>query len=135
MTCGEHGGPICQVAGCLGSLRHAQDQHAQQSVPCHVVVDVMIVHAARHGSPTRPALSILFLRFSCSSVGASTCTGSGVPPSAVPFCYTVSKFGEALILKVNSFDNNTGSFDLTSSGLHSISCLGKPFSKSCPTPR
>ena len=60
MTCGEHGGPICQVAGCLGSLRHAQDQHAQQSVPCHVVVDVMIVHAARHGSPTRPALSILF---------------------------------------------------------------------------
>ena len=36
VTCDEHGGPICQVAGCLGTLRHAQDQHAQQSVPCHV---------------------------------------------------------------------------------------------------
>ena len=36
VTCDEHAGPICQVAGCLGTLRHAQDQHAQQSVPCHV---------------------------------------------------------------------------------------------------
>ena len=33
-------------------------------------------------------------------------------------------------LKVNSFDSEAGSFDLTGSGLESISCLGKSFSKS-----
>ena len=44
------------------------------------------------------------VRSSGSSVGATTCTGSGDPPSAIPFCYTESKFGETVNLKVNSFD-------------------------------
>ena len=35
-----------------------------------------------------------------------------------------------LNLKVNSFDSEAGSFDLTGNGLESISCLGKSFSKS-----
>ena len=38
--------------------------------------------------------------------------------------------GETVNLKVNSFDSEAGSFDLTGSGLESISCLGKSFSKS-----
>ena len=58
------------------------------------------------------------------SVGARTCTGSGDPPSAIPFCYTESKLGERVNLKVNSFDSEAGSFDLTGSGPESISCLG-----------
>ena len=36
-------------------------------------------------------VEIPFVRSSCSSVGATTCTGSGDPPSAAPFCYTGSK--------------------------------------------
>ena len=38
--------------------------------------------------------------------------------------------GERVNLKVNSFNSEAGSFDLTGSGLESISCLGKSFSKS-----
>ena len=38
--------------------------------------------------------------------------------------------GERVNLKVNSFNSENGSFDLTGSGLESISCLGKSFSKS-----
>merc|ERR1712209_108032 len=75
-------------------------------------------------------VEVPLVRSSCSSVGATTCTGSGDPPSAVPFCYTGSKLGETVNLKVNSFDSEAGSFDLTGSGLESISCLGKSFSKS-----
>jgi prophage tail gpP-like protein len=75
-------------------------------------------------------VDVPLVRSSCSSVGATTCTGSEDPPSAVPFCYTGSKLGETVNLKVNSFDSEAGSFDLTGSGLESISCLGKSFSKS-----
>merc|ERR1712012_1014524 len=75
-------------------------------------------------------VDVPLVRSSCSSVGSTTCTGSGDPPSAVPFCYTGSKLGETVNLKVNSFDSEAGSFDLTGSGLESISCLGKSFSKS-----
>ena len=74
------------------------------------------------------------VRSSCNSVGATTCTGKENPPSAIPFCYTGSKLGERVNLKVNSFDSEAGSFDLTGSGLESISCLGKSFqewSRSC----
>ena len=67
---------------------------------------------------------------SCSSVGATTCTGSGDPPSAAPFCYTGSKLGETVNLKVNTFASEAGSFDLMGNGLESISCLGKSFMKS-----
>ena len=42
---------------------------------------------------------------SCSLVGAMTCTGSGDTPSAGPFCYTGSKLGERVNLKVNSSDS------------------------------
>ena len=38
--------------------------------------------------------------------------------------------GERVNLKMNSFNSEAGSFDLTGSGLESISCLGKSFSKS-----
>ena len=38
--------------------------------------------------------------------------------------------GERVNLKVNSFNSEAGSFDLTGSGLESISRLGKSFSKS-----
>ena len=71
-------------------------------------------------------VEVPLVRSSCSSVGATTCTGSGDPP----FCFTGSKFGETVNLKVNTFDNKAGSFDLTGSGLESISCLRKSFTKS-----
>ena len=38
--------------------------------------------------------------------------------------------GETVNLKVNTFASEAGSFDLTGSGLESISCLGKSFTKS-----
>ena len=75
-------------------------------------------------------VDVPLVRSSCSSVGATTCTGSGDPPSAVPFCYPGSKLGERVNLKVNSFDSEAGSFDLTGSGLESIFCLRRSFSKS-----
>ena len=75
-------------------------------------------------------VDVPLVRSSCSSVGAKTYTGSEDPPSAVPFCYIGSKLGERVNLKVNSFDSEAGSFDLTGSGLKSISCLRKSFSKS-----
>ena len=43
---------------CYCTLRHAQVQHAQQSVPCLVYSRVRVVHASLHGSPAQPALSI-----------------------------------------------------------------------------
>ena len=75
-------------------------------------------------------VDVSLVQSSCSSVGATTCTGSGDHPSAIPFCYTGSKLGERVNLKMNSFNSETGSFDLTGSGLESISRLGKSFSKS-----
>ena len=71
---------------------------------------------------------------SYSSVGAKTYTGSGDHPSVILFCYTGSKLDERVNLKVNSFNSDAGSFDLTGSGLESISCLGKSFSKSGQEP-
>ena len=50
------------------------------------------------------------------------------------FCYTRSKLDERVNLKVNSFNSDAGSFHLTGSGLESISCLGKSFSKSGQEP-
>ena len=94
----------------INSLQYCSDQneiHAKAS-KSFICVDVPLV------------------RSSCSSVGATTCTGSGDHPSAVLFCYTGLKLDE----KVNSFDSKAGSFDLTGSGLESISCLGKSFYKS-----
>ena len=75
-------------------------------------------------------VEVPLVRSSCSSVGATTFTGSGDPPSAAPFCYTGSKLGETVKLKVNTCASEAGSFDLTGSGLESISCLGKSFTKS-----
>ena len=65
-------------------------------------------------------VDIPLVRSSCNSVDARTCTGSGDPPSAIPFCYTGSKLGERVNLKVNSFDSEADSFDLTGSGLEDI---------------
>ena len=75
-------------------------------------------------------VEVPLVRSSCSSVGATTCTGSGDPPSAAPFCFTGSKLGETLNLKVGTFASEAGSFDLMGNGLESISCLGKSFTKS-----
>ena len=75
-------------------------------------------------------VEVTLVRSSCSSVGATTCTGSGDLPSAAPFCETGSKLGEIVNVKVNSLASEAGSFDLTGSGLESISCLGKSFTKS-----
>ena len=66
-------------------------------------------------------VEVPLVRSSCSSVGATTCTGSGDPPSAAPFCFTGSKLGETENLKVNTFASEAGGFDLTGSGLESIS--------------
>merc|ERR1711945_84718 len=38
--------------------------------------------------------------------------------------------GETVDVKVDSFTNEAGTIDITGSGLESISCLGKSFSKS-----
>ena len=59
-----------------------------------------------------------------SSVVKTTYTGSEDPPSAAPSCYTCSKFGETANVKANTFDVDTGNFELTGSGLESISCSG-----------
>ena len=75
-------------------------------------------------------VEVPLVRSSCSSVCATTCTGSGDPPSPAPFGYTGSKLGEIVNLKVNTFASEVGSFDLRGRGLESISCLGKSFTKS-----
>ena len=73
-------------------------------------------------------VDVPLVRSSCSSVGAKTYTGSGDHPSVILFCYTGSKLDERVNLKVNSFNSDAGSFDLTGSGLESIACLEKSFS-------
>ena len=60
-----------------------------------------------------------------SSVGETTYTGSGDPPSAAPSCYTGFKLSETAEFKGKTFASETGNFDLTGSRLHSISCFGK----------
>ena len=70
----------------INSLQYCSDQnelHATAS-KSFICVDVPLV------------------RSSCSSVGVTTYTGSGDHPSAVLFCYTGSKLGERVNLKVNS---------------------------------
>ena len=115
------------------SLKTAQDLSVDLN---HCVNDVLssTVQTKMRSTPQSRSLSFaLTCRLSdhhANSVGARTCTGSGDPPSAIPFCYTESKLGERVNLKVNSFDSEAGSFDLTGSGPESISCLGKSFSKS-----
>ena len=42
---------------------------------------------------------------------------------AAPYCYTGSELSETVKLKGNTFDSETGGFNLTGSGLDSISCL------------
>ena len=54
-------------------------------------------------------VDVPLVRSSCSSVGEVTCTGSGDTPSASPFRYTELKLGE----KVNSFDSEAGSFNIS----------------------
>ena len=68
--------------------------------------------------PGPPFRNKLYASYAVRSARRRVC---GDLPSAVPFCYTESKFGETVNFKVRSFDNETGSFDLTGSGLHSIS--------------
>ena len=80
--------------------------------------DQVEIHATVSNSFIRVDMPLV--RSSYNSVGARTCTGSGDPPSAIPFCYTGSKLGVRVNLKVNSFDSDADSFDLTGSGLEDI---------------
>lgn len=61
---------------------------------------------------------------------ATGCTGSGGPPSRAPFCFTGSKMGEIVTIRVNSFDNasSTGSVHVSGSGLAPVKCQ-RSFSK------
>ena len=60
-----------------------------------------------------------------------TCNGCVVPSASVPFCYSGADLGETVDVKVDSFfTNETWTIDITGSGLGSISCLRKSFSKS-----
>ena len=103
---------------------------------CLVVVEVSLQYCLDqdeiHATVSKSFICVDMppVRLSCSSVGATTCTGSEDHPSAIPFCYTGSKLGERVNLKVNSFNSEAGSINLTGSGLESISHLGKSFSKS-----
>jgi len=59
------------------------------------------------------------------------CTGVADPPAAhSPFCFTGSKMGEVVSIKVNSFDSKSalGSVGITGSGLTGIKCV-KSFNK------
>ena len=70
----------------INSLQYCSDQNE--------------IHAT--ASKSFICVDVPLVRSSCSSVGATTYTGSGDHPSAVPFCYTGSKLGERVNLKVNS---------------------------------
>lgn len=61
---------------------------------------------------------------------ATACTGSNDPPAKAPYCYSGSKMGEIVTIKVNSFDsaNSAGSVLVTGAGLKKIKCT-RPFSK------
>jgi len=61
---------------------------------------------------------------------ANDCTGNKDPPSHAPFCYSGSKMGEIVTIKVNSFDSisSAGSVFVTGSGLKPIKCH-RDFSK------
>ena len=61
-------------------------------------------------------MEIRLVRSLCSSVGETTCTGSGDLPSAAPFCVTGLKLGEIVNLRVNTSANEPGRPDLTRSG-------------------
>jgi len=59
------------------------------------------------------------------------CTGVADPPAAhEPYCFTGSKMGEVVSIKVNSFDSKSaaGSVGITGSGLTGIKCV-KSFNK------
>jgi hypothetical protein len=62
--------------------------------------------------------------------GADVCTGTENPPSKAPFCYSGSKMGEVVSIKVNSFDaeSNMGDVYVTGSGLAPVKCQ-RSFSK------
>jgi len=54
----------------------------------------------------------------------NACTGSSDPPTHAPFCYSGSKMGEIVTIKVSSFDSvsSAGSVLVTGSGLTPVKC-------------
>jgi hypothetical protein len=62
---------------------------------------------------------------------SQTCTGSSDPPTKAPFCFTGSKMGEIVSIKVNKFDkiNQRGSVYVTGSGMSPVKC-NRVFEKS-----
>jgi len=65
---------------------------------------------------------------------ASACTGTKDPPTHAPFCYSGSKMGEIVTIKVNSFDDisRAGSVLVTASGLKAVKCE-RSFAKNSKT--
>ena len=64
-----------------------------------------------------------------------TCTGTGDPKKATPFCYYDKEsilggaFTEAVTITVTDFANETGSLDMHGTGAASLGCTNKTFSK------
>lgn len=56
------------------------------------------------------------------------CTGNGDPPAQTAHCYTGSKMGEVVTIKIDSFAAGKGSVLVTGSGLASLKCQ-RGFSK------
>ena len=61
------------------------------------------------------------------------CTGYGDPTAAVPFCFSGSYAGESVFLMIKSFANESGTFDAYGTGVESIRCSGRTFTKTGQT--
>ena len=59
-----------------------------------------------------------------------TCTGSDDLSNSVPFYYHDSDSGKTVDVRMDNFAGETGTIDVTGSGLESIPCLGNSFTKS-----
>ena len=115
----EDVGCVCVLNDCVNDVQVDSLQYCSDQDEIHATISKSFIR-----------VDVPLVRSSCNSIGATACTGSGDPLSAVHFCYAGSNLGERVNLKVNSFDSEAGSFDLMGSGLKSISCLRKSFSKS-----
>mmetsp|Transcript_3172 Transcript_3172/g.7130 ORF Transcript_3172/g.7130 Transcript_3172/m.7130 type:complete len:144 (+) Transcript_3172:91-522(+) len=64
---------------------------------------------------------------------AVNCTGSADPTGTVPYCFCGGQLGETVSLKVTSFASEKGTVDVSGSGLETIACSGKAFTKNGQT--
>ena len=77
----------------------------QEDVGCVCVLNDCVNDVQIHATISKSFIrvDVPLVRSSCSSVGATMCTGNGDPPSAIPFCYTGSKLGESASLLNGAF--------------------------------